>query len=62
MAKKTISKKEIDNLYKRIGLADVQEMPSNVLNTGTMHNKLAGRFDGGKPSSSLQGKTIKGRK
>lgn len=46
---KLITRKEIDALYKKVGIAEQQDMDkkevSNKLNTGTMHNRLSSSFN-----------------
>jgi len=55
---KTITKKEIDSLYRKVGLSGSGDSPSQRLNKGTLNNKLAFQFKGARNTATMKG-TIK---
>ena len=55
-AMKTITKQEIDNLYKKVGIEGINNPPSQKMNKGTMNNKLATKFIGARREATIKGK------
>ena len=55
MSFQTITKKEIDSLYKKLGIYDTTDSPSKTMNLGTLNNRLANRFVGAKEKVFMQG-------
>lgn len=55
MKSKIITKKEIDTLYKKVGVSDSYTPPSNNLNLGTMRISLVSQFEGARGKTSMLG-------
>ncbi|MDO4394219.1 MAG: hypothetical protein Q4C80_07400 [Bacillota bacterium] len=54
---KTITKQEIDSLYKKIGVEGINNSPSPKMNKGTLNNKLATKFVGARRETSMKGRS-----
>lgn len=55
MSRATITKREIDSLYKKAGVTKCNETPSSVLNHGTLNNRLVNKFSGAKARNTMKG-------
>ena len=53
--KKVITRKEIDDLYRKVGIDEQPKIVSNTLNIGTMKNILSTNFN------SATGKNVHSR-
>lgn len=54
MERGLITKSEIDELYRKVGVANHECQPMTHLNLGTMSNKLANTFKGAQSNYVLQ--------
>lgn len=52
---KTITKQEIDSLYKRVGVEAINNPPSPKMNKGTLNNKLVTKLVGARRETSMKG-------